>query len=300
VCSGYGNWLVPDQTLSTGLAPLVDYTHRKGMLFGLYVEPEGGRDGFTSGDHAPPRSSEPKQGIPGAPDWFIDRGNIVNLSIPESAAYRNPSWRKSSSIIAWISICTTSTPSARQGAQPLRDGFAECEYWRHHDALYRAFQRIHASIRIWFSCRPRRGLSIGPGHGRRFSRALRERSGYVSEYVPDAERVERLLPPETLVAANGMAWPRIFRTSIRHCVAPLPWAILPGSSTRCCRRASRTSSLRRGRSSCTTTHLQDFYSPMLPRARSIITRRSMPRGSRIGRLFAMEFTAPDGRRAGPR
>jgi alpha-galactosidase len=53
-CSGYGNWLFPDRKrFPRGLDPLIDYTHGKGMLFGLYVEPEGGRDGFTSSNRRP-------------------------------------------------------------------------------------------------------------------------------------------------------------------------------------------------------------------------------------------------------
>ena len=37
-------------------------------------------------------------------------------------------------------------PQRGQAVQPLYDGFAECEYWRHHEALYRAFERLHAKL----------------------------------------------------------------------------------------------------------------------------------------------------------
>ena len=52
--SAYGNWSVPNKTrFPQGLGPLVDYAHSKGILFGLYSETEGGRDGYCSSPRFP-------------------------------------------------------------------------------------------------------------------------------------------------------------------------------------------------------------------------------------------------------
>ena len=211
-CSGYGNWLVPDpERFPRGLGPLVDYVHTKGMLFGLYVEPEGGRDGFTSGDHGTTTLKWSRSKVfQEHPDWFIDRGNIVNLSIPEAAAYMESELAQ---IIEHyhldLYMHDFNAPQRGQGAQPLRDGFAECEYWRHHDALYQVFQRIHAKY-------PNLVLMQASAGGCRSD--LRTAGAFHEHFASDRATFPYLyrmlsglsvyLPPETLVAANGMAWPQ--------------------------------------------------------------------------------------------
>ncbi len=77
------------QTLSRWAGALVDYAHAKGLLFGLYSEDEGGRDGFTS---PPPGCTigpwkESRVGRE-HPEWFA--GNVLKLGIPAAAAY----WEK--------------------------------------------------------------------------------------------------------------------------------------------------------------------------------------------------------------
>jgi hypothetical protein len=87
-CANYGEWLTPQkQEFPNGLSPIVDYAHNHHMLFGLYVEPEGGRDGYTSMEHGltigPWRNSEVYRQHP---YWF--KGNMVlDLGDPAAEAY---------------------------------------------------------------------------------------------------------------------------------------------------------------------------------------------------------------------
>jgi alpha-galactosidase len=86
--STYGDWLVPNKgRFPNGLAPLVDYAHRKGMRFGLYAETEGGRDGATSEDsNATVRPYEDSKVYQEHPDWFVKPGDVLNLSVSAAAA----------------------------------------------------------------------------------------------------------------------------------------------------------------------------------------------------------------------
>ena len=211
-CSAYGNWLVPDRIrFPRGLGPLVEYAHKKGLRFGLYVEPEGGRDGFTSGDHGATTGKWSQSKVfKEHPDWFIDRGNIVNLSIPAAAAYMESALEQ---LIEYYKIDLYmhdfNAPQRGQGATMLRDGFVESEYWRHHDALYGAFRRIHARypdlILMQASaggCRSDLG-TVGVFHEQFTS----DRASFPYLYRM-LSGLSVYLPPETLVSANGMAWPR--------------------------------------------------------------------------------------------
>ncbi|HWB97609.1 MAG TPA: alpha-galactosidase, partial [Bryobacteraceae bacterium] len=86
-CTYYGNWLVPKpESFPHGLAPLVNYAHSRNILFGLYAEPEGGRDGYkTKGGLGIGPWMESKV-FQEHPDWFV-QGVVLNLSNPQAAAY---------------------------------------------------------------------------------------------------------------------------------------------------------------------------------------------------------------------
>ena len=87
--SAMGNWLIPNQQrFPNGLAPLVDYAHKKGLLFGLYVEPEGGREGSTSPENGATIGywSECTTFVQ-HPEWFLQPQARLNLAIPVAASY---------------------------------------------------------------------------------------------------------------------------------------------------------------------------------------------------------------------
>ena len=82
---GYGNWVPKAKQFPHGLAPLCEYAHQRGMLFGVYAEVEGGRGDWTG-----------TKAFRQHPDWFTSfNGSLnasrskcfLNLSIPAAAGY---------------------------------------------------------------------------------------------------------------------------------------------------------------------------------------------------------------------
>ncbi len=144
-CAVYCDWLVPNpKRFPRGLRPLVDYAHKKGLLFGLYIETEGSRDGGY-GDCAGMGNYKETKLFQQHPNWFYPTRSILNLSIAEAAAYFEAEVAR---IIERHRLdlyrhdfCGV---KLGQGSETLRDGFVECDYWRHYDAFHEAFTRIRA------------------------------------------------------------------------------------------------------------------------------------------------------------
>jgi alpha-galactosidase len=114
-----------------GLKPLIDYVHRKGMLFGLYLETEAGRGRI--------RDSQVYQEHPG---WF-GPNDILNLTIPEAAA-----WMEAETIRL---IETYQLDLFRLDYNPMftfdgpstaRHGIEESNYWRYYEVFYDLYERL--------------------------------------------------------------------------------------------------------------------------------------------------------------
>jgi alpha-galactosidase len=130
----YGEWVPSPRRFPHGLKPLVDYAHKKGMLFGLYAEVEGGRGNWS-------QSKLFKE----HPDWFTPQ-NVLRLDQPEVAAYLEsellqildkykPDLYRQDFIP--VPLFTYEGPSAPH------DGFVENSYWRYYDAYYHMWERVH-------------------------------------------------------------------------------------------------------------------------------------------------------------
>ena len=220
--SAYGNWSVPKKTrFPQGLAPLVDYAHSKGILFGLYSETEGGRDGYCSKPHFPWE-------LPGVgacigkwdqnkvfqehPEWFAApaaccAGRILNLAIPEAAAYMKSSVN---GIIDQYRLDLFrhdfNAPQQGHGSQTTRDGFVEDDYWRHYDAFYELFRAVHQEY-------PKVILQQASAGGARLD--LETASVFQEQNTSDRAGMPYVyqmlsglsvfLPPEILVNPNGLA-----------------------------------------------------------------------------------------------
>ena len=146
--SAYGNWLVPNKKrFPNGLAPLAEYAHKKGLLFGLYAETEGGRDGFTEDNGASIGGWKESEVYREHPEWFSSMN--LNLAIPEAAThleseiykmidlYKLDLYRHDQNGIVFF-------PPGPGSGQTLCDRrFIESNYWRHYEALYTCFRHIH-------------------------------------------------------------------------------------------------------------------------------------------------------------
>ena len=218
VGSAYGNWLVPNRSrFPDGLKPLVDYAHERELLFGLYVESEGGRDGNTSeawdGGLVIGKWKESKV-YNQHPEWFSPSLNL-DLSIPEAASYLES---EVSQIIDFYNLDIyrhdqngiVFFPPGPGAGQTLREGrFIENNYWRHYEALNTLFEHTHVThpeviLQQAAAGNFRLDLGTSGAFHEQFT-SDRARMPYVYRMLSGTSVY---LPPETLVNANGMAWPK--------------------------------------------------------------------------------------------
>jgi alpha-galactosidase len=228
-CSNYGEWLSPQKTeFPRGLQPVVRYAHDRHILFGLYGEPEGGRDGYTSINHGltigPWKNS---QVFKKHADWFFSSDNakvnftgsdgyfisshavppVLNLSKPEAAAYFTNELQE---IVRHYGLDLYrhdfNSPLIGEGSVTMRNGFLEADYWRQYEALYKAFDLLHANF-------PELILQQASAGGTRLD--LGTLAHFPEDYTSDRvsmpyvyrmlSGISAYLPPETLVTPIGMA-----------------------------------------------------------------------------------------------
>ena len=128
----YGDWEPSKNRYPQGLEAVADYVHKKGLLFGLYFEVEGGRGNWRESriykEH---------------PEWFgpqdvlrFDKPEVVeyieNLLIDNIEKYDLDLYRHD-----FIPGYTNEWMS-----QPVA-GFTENAYWRYYDNYYAMWERIH-------------------------------------------------------------------------------------------------------------------------------------------------------------
>jgi alpha-galactosidase len=128
-----GDWHEGDW-LPGGLAGIRDYCHGKGLLFGLWHEAEAlTHTSRTGAEH---------------PEWFLttddDRacGETLNLAHPEAARFFEETVLRLVRDYRLDFYKLDYNVDAREGGQMLCDGFAESEFWRHHEVLYRTYDRV--------------------------------------------------------------------------------------------------------------------------------------------------------------
>ena len=302
-CSAYGNWLVPNpKRFPNGLAPLVEYAHQKGLLFGLYVEPEGGRDGYTSGmGGATIGPWSDSQVFKDHPDWFVQPRSVLNLSIPEAAQYMDGVIKE---VIGHYNLDLYrhdfNAPVRGQGSETLRDGFVENDYWRHYDAFYSAFRDAHRQY-------PHVVLQQASGGGTRLE--LDTASVFDEHFSSDRETmpyVYRMIsglsvyePPEIFVGSNGMAWPperpdldAVLRGAYALGNTPVIFnAILPKS-------VDELTPEMREKFLHYANLYKTFIRPVLPTCKVYhFAPINATDGVGSGNWFAMEFAAPDRQKA---
>ncbi|MCX6619927.1 MAG: alpha-galactosidase [Acidobacteria bacterium] len=227
----YGEGPTPEPSLfPRGLRPLVEKSHSLSMLFGLYLEPEGGRDGFRSPGSTLVIGPWSRTAVyRDHPGWFVPGKSsypapYLNLAIPGAAAYMGQVLedvvREYGIDLYRHDFCM---PEQGDGPFTLRDGFRESDYARHYDALYEAFDRVRAN-------HPELLLQQASGGGTRLDLAsLAHWHEHFTSDRTSTPHVYRMLsgltvylPPEVLVTPMGMADPKHrpdFRTLLRSTYA---------------------------------------------------------------------------------
>jgi len=297
-CANYGEWLTPQkQEFPNGLSPIVDYAHNHHMLFGLYVEPEGGRDGYTSMEHGltigPWRNSEVYRQHP---YWF--KGNMVlDLGDPAPEAYMQSELEK---IIRQYPIDLYrndfNSPLQGEGTWTQRGSFVDSDYWRHYAALDRVFDHIHADFPdLILQQASAGGTRLDLGTVSRFPEDYTSDDVTIGHVYRMLSGISVYLPPEALVTPIGMA-PRQqlpdLDTMLRsiYALGNTPFifnSLIP-------KDAEHITPELRAKFLHYTKMYQNFIRPMLATDKVYhIAPVNADGGVESGNWFAMEFTSPD-------
>jgi len=129
---GYGDWEPSPTRFPHGLAPIADYIHKKGMLFGLYNEVVGGRGDWS-------HSKFYKQ----HPDWFIPPYYLVDMTNSAAVEFVHQQIRHMIQDYKIDLFRLDYNPGYDyEMGQHVRDGIPENDYWRYYDNTYRLFEEV--------------------------------------------------------------------------------------------------------------------------------------------------------------
>ena len=191
----YGDWTASPKRFPHGLAPIADYIHKKGMLFGLYNEVTGGRGDWTY-------SNMYKQ----HPDWFLWPYALVDLTNPAAVEFVE---RQSEEMIERYKVdlfrLDYNPGFDGEMGQKARDGFEENLYWRYYEASYRMFERLKAKYpQVIFQQAAAGGGRNDLGFTSRFDEEYTTDGLDMPPVLQDYSGQTLGLPPEILVSAFGI------------------------------------------------------------------------------------------------
>lgn len=133
-----GDWYA-GSWLPGGLDGVREYIHKKGMAFGLWIEPEQvGSKSKVLAEH---------------PDWLLKTaaGRVLggrdsmalDLTNPQAARFVEETVLRAVRDFKVDILKIDYNIGVHQGGQSLRDGYLEQESWRHCEVMYRLFDRIN-------------------------------------------------------------------------------------------------------------------------------------------------------------
>ena len=128
-----GDWIEGDW-LPGGIAGIRKYCHDKGLLFGLWQEAEAiTKKSRLGAEH---------------PDWLLktdegrECGETLDLANPDAARFFEDTVLRLIREHKLDFYKLDYNVAVREGGQTLRDGFAESEFWRHHEVIRRTYERV--------------------------------------------------------------------------------------------------------------------------------------------------------------
>ncbi len=275
------DWYPSKTRFPRGLEPVREYVHERGMLFGLYIESEGGRGpierSWVGRTH---------------PEWLGPK-NIVNLSKPDAAAWVESEIRRVIEEYRPDLYRLDFNPQfTGEGMRTERKGFSEDDYLRYYaafDGIYNRLRRDYPDL-ILQQCAAG-GARNDLGTARHFHET------YLTDglWMPHVLRVYAgqtlALPPESLVIALGApGWKGPLDTYLRATFSlstPLI-AFGPAPSVAEINPEARAAFARYGRI------CREFIRPLLPTCRMYHHAPvSAHGGVTSGGWFAVEFASPD-------
>lgn len=132
-----GDWNVDHERFPQGLKPFRDRVHKKGMLWGLWMDAE--RLGSNSNI------------IKQHPEWVAktyteekSSGGQLDLTNPEAAKWMEDQIARviEENDLDFFRLDYNTHPEA--GIKTIRDGYVENGYWRYYDAVYALYDRLRA------------------------------------------------------------------------------------------------------------------------------------------------------------
>ncbi len=126
------DWIPSSKRFPRGLKPVSDYVKEKGMLFGLYVETEGGRGNV-----------EQSQVAREHPDW-IGPNKVIDLANPEAAKWVESEICKVIETYELDLYRVDFNPGVFEFPTTFREGFPENNSWRYYETLYGIYERVRA------------------------------------------------------------------------------------------------------------------------------------------------------------
>jgi alpha-galactosidase len=174
-----GSWLPNDIT------PIREHTRKKGMLFGLWMEPE------SIGSAAKLRQQHP--------DWVMTRngepvakGRLLDLANPAVATWVESEITRLIEKYDLDMFRIDYNSAAEEGGNRMKDGFLENTQWRHVETLYAIFDHIRKRF-------PKVIFQNCAGGGGRLDYGMMQR-------FQNTELSDWLRAPRGLKILNGMTW----------------------------------------------------------------------------------------------
>ena len=174
-----GSWLPNDVT------PIREYARQKGLLFGLWMEPE------SIGSASKLRHQHP--------DWVLTRngqpvggGRQLDLANPAVAAWMESEIARVIQKYDLDMFRIDYNTNVEEGGNRIKDGFLENTQWRHVETLYAIFDRLHKRF-------PKVIFQNCAGGGGRLDYGMLHR-------FHNTELSDWLRAPRGLKILNGMTW----------------------------------------------------------------------------------------------
>lgn len=188
-----GDWYEGDFLPEGGIKAMCDYAHNKGMLFGMWMEPEC--------------LMESSETFANHPEWKLesdltghtDHYNLIDLSNAEAARYVEESITRVIREYKLDFYKTDYNQRVPEGGLNARDGFAENEAWRHYDAIYGIYERVLKEFPdiLMESCASGGGR-LDLGIMSRFHYGCQSDFSYFPRSIRSINGLTLFLPPESL------------------------------------------------------------------------------------------------------
>lgn len=280
-----GDWYPSEARFPSGLDRVRRYIRGKGMLFGLYVEAEGGR-----GQIGKSRLGREH------PDWVGPMG-VLNLTKPEVADWMEAEicriiehYQPDLYRLDYNPLFTYGGPETD------RDGFRESNYWRYYEAFYGIYERVQRRYPdvILQQCAAG-GARNDLGTAGHFHETYLTDGLWMPHVLRAYSGQTLALPPEALVVAIGApGWKGPLETYLR-CIFSLSTPLLafgPAPSVEELSPPARKAYLRYA------GLYKQVIRPLLPDCRMFHHAPVSARGGVTSSgWFAVEFASPDRSRA---